>query len=62
MHQAAEVVYEVLVAAVGLLLPRLELVEDYFDPINRGECDGDGFRGDRHAVAEFADQGLGSMR
>ena len=61
VHQAAEVVYEVLVAAVGLLLPRLELVEDYFDPINRGECDGDGFRGDRHAVAEFSHERFRSM-
>ena len=40
----------------------LDRLEDRFDPVDGGENERDGFRGDRHAVAEFAHQRLGGVR
>ena len=61
-RHAAERIDEIAVAAFRFLLALLDGVEDRFDPVDGGEDERDGFRGDRHAVAEFAHQRLGGMR
>ena len=61
-RHAAERIDEIAVAAFRLLLALLDRLEDRFDPVDGGENERDGFRSDRHAVAEFAHQRLGGMR
>ena len=52
---------QVFVGALGLGLGRLEAGQDFLDAIDGGQDQRHGFGLDRHAVAEFAHQGLAGM-
>ena len=52
---------QVLVAAFRLVLGGFQTCENFLDAVDRGENQRDRFGGDRHAVAEFAHQGLAGM-
>jgi len=52
---------QVVVVAFGLGFGRFEAREDLLDPIEAGEDQRHGLGLDRHAVAEFAHQGLAGM-
>ena len=49
------------VGALGLGLGGLEARQNFFDAVDRGQDQRHGFGLDRHAVAEFAHQGLAGM-
>ena len=53
---------QILIGALGLGLGGFEAGEDFLDAIDAGEDQRHRFRGDRHAVAELAHQGLAGMR
>jgi hypothetical protein len=61
-HHALELADEICVRAGRLGLLLLELVEDLLDAVDGGEDERHGLAGHRHAVAEFAHQGLGRVR
>ena len=52
---------QIFVGALGLGLGRLEARQDLLDAVDRGQDQRDRSAGDRHAVAEFAHQGLAGM-
>ena len=53
---------QILIGAFRLGLGRLQAGENFLDAVDAGQDQRDRFAGDRHAVAEFAHQGLGGMR
>ena len=53
---------QIAVVARPALAPAFRAVEDGLDAVDGGKNEGDGFGGDRHAVAEFAHQALGGVR
>ena len=59
--QQMQLLDQVLVAAFRFGLGGLEPGENFLDAIDRGQDQRDGAGGDRHAVAEFAHQGLAGM-
>ena len=52
---------QVFVGALGLGLGGLEAGQNLFDAVDRGQDQRHGLGLDRHAVAEFAHQGLAGM-
>ena len=56
-----QLVDEILVGALGLGLGRLEPAEDFLDAVDGGQDQRHRVGGDRHAVAEFAHQGLAGV-
>ena len=52
---------QIFVGALGLGLGGLEACQDFLDAVDRGQDQRHGFGLDRHAVAEFAHQGLAGM-
>ena len=53
---------QILIGAFRLGFGGLQACQNFLDAVDRGQDQADRFAGDRHAVAEFAHQGLAGMR